>query len=134
MNAVFADTSFFLALVNPRDQYHPVAAAMEARLNAPLITTEWILLEFANAISATNGRRYFEGILGDLGGQRDGKIIGADSTMFKRGCDLYNSRSDKKWSLTDCISFLVMETEGLSDALTSDRHFEQAGFKALLIR
>jgi len=52
--------------------------------------------------------------------------------LFDRGCELYISRSDKEWSLTDCISFVVMRREELTDALTADRHFEQAGFSALL--
>ena len=46
--------------------------------------------------------------------------------------DLYRHRKDKDWSLTDCISFAAMTDEGLTEALTADRHFEQAGFVALL--
>ena len=53
-------------------------------------------------------------------------------TLFARGFNLYRQRSDKAWSLTDCISFVVMADEGLNEALTGDRHFEQAGFTALL--
>ena len=56
----------------------------------------------------------------------------ATSELFERGLALYNARPDKEWSLTDCISFVVMADEGLTDALTGDRHFEQAGFTALL--
>ena len=57
---------------------------------------------------------------------------GRSDELFARGMDLYRSRHDKDWSLTDCISFVVMADEGLAEALTGDRHFEQAGFKALL--
>ena len=63
---------------------------------------------------------------------RELKIIPLDSRLLQRGLDLLGRREDKNWSLTDCISFVVMEDEGLHDALTTDRHFEQAGLKALL--
>ena len=60
------------------------------------------------------------------------KIVPSSNELFAAGVELYATRSDKEWSLTDCISFVVMEREGLTDALTGDRHFEQAGFKVLL--
>jgi predicted nucleic acid-binding protein len=55
-----------------------------------------------------------------------------DGATFVQGVELYRNRSDKDWSLTDCISFVVMTREGITEALTADRDFEQAGFKALL--
>ena len=60
------------------------------------------------------------------------RIVEASPELFEKGLTLYNSRPDKFWSLTDCISFVVMTEERISDALTGDRHFDQAGFKALL--
>ena len=56
----------------------------------------------------------------------------ASHSLFQEGVQLYNARPDKDWSLTDCISFVVMQEHGLTDALTGDHHFEQAGFTALL--
>ena len=56
----------------------------------------------------------------------------ASPELFERGLALYNARPDKEWSLTDCISFVVMADQGLAEGLTGDRHFDQAGFKALL--
>jgi predicted nucleic acid-binding protein len=132
MKPVFADTGFFLALINPRDQYHSVAAGLNSRLSAPLVTTAWVLLEFANAISASRARGQFERVLNRLSSEPDATIIGPEPDLFDRGCQLYISRPDKEWSLTDCTSFVVMEREGLTDALTADRHFEQAGFHPLL--
>ena len=62
----------------------------------------------------------------------DARILDADKQLFEAGLVLYRSRRDKEWSLTDCVSFVVMEQEGLTDALTGDHHFVQAGFHALL--
>ena len=134
MKPGFADTGFFPALINPRDQYHSSALELNSRLNAPLVTTAWVLLEFANAISASRARAQFQHVLMQLRSEPDVKIIAAEPDLFDRGCQLYGSRPDKEWSLTDCISFVVMESEGLTDALTGDRDFEQAGFRALLRR
>ena len=55
-----------------------------------------------------------------------------DSTLFRRAVDLYRNRPDKKWGLTDCMSFVVMQQENLTDVLTADEHFTQAGFRALM--
>jgi hypothetical protein len=52
--------------------------------------------------------------------------------LFDARVALYGERMDKDWPLTDCISFVVMQREGITDALTGDRHFEQAGFVPLL--
>jgi len=62
----------------------------------------------------------------------DVTIIPPNDELFSRGIELYAERLDKEWSLTDCISFVVMTDEGIADALTGDRHFEQAGFNGLL--
>jgi predicted nucleic acid-binding protein len=132
MKPVFADTGFFLALINPRDQYHRSAAELNSGLSVPLLTTAWVLLEFANAISASRARERFERVLVRLRSESDATIIAPEPDLFDRGCQLYISRPDKEWSLTDCVSFVVMERDGLTDALTGDRHFEQAGFRALL--
>ena len=59
-------------------------------------------------------------------------IVPASTELLTRGIQFYRERPDKEWSLTDCISFVVMAEKGLSEALTGDRHFEQAGFKPLL--
>ena len=60
------------------------------------------------------------------------KIVAAETRLFQRGVELFEQRRDKDWSLTDCLSFVVMQDEGITQALTGDKHFEQAGFTALL--
>jgi hypothetical protein len=59
-------------------------------------------------------------------------VVNADRALFEAGLDLYDKRPDKDWSLTDCISFLVMQRDQIDQALTADRHFRQAGFSTLL--
>jgi len=132
MKPVFADTGFFLALINPRDQYHRSAVHWGASLRGPLITTEWVMVEFANGISSSRHRAHFVKILERLRSQSDSVVVQSTPSLFNQGCDIYSARPDKGWSLTDCISFTVMERESLTEALTGDRHYEQAGFRALL--
>jgi len=132
MKAVFADTAFFLALINPRDQYHERAAELNAGLEASLLTTAWVLLELANALSASRSRRRFERVLLGLRTTPNVEIVAPDAALFERGCQFYIDRSDKEWSLTDCISFVVMKERDLTDALTADHHFAQAGFCPLM--
>jgi hypothetical protein len=130
---VFADTAFFLALINSRDQHHERAAELNANLESPLLTTAWVLLELANALSASRSRARFGQVLAGLRAGPNVEIIAPDAELFERGCLLYIDRADKEWSLTDCISFEAMSERGLTEALTADRHFEQAGFRALML-
>ncbi len=60
------------------------------------------------------------------------EVVFVEETLFRAGLDHYLARPDKEWSLTDCISFDVMERYKIAEALTGDKHIEQAGFTALL--
>ena len=131
MNALFADTFYFLALVNSSDDQHAAAARYDEAKTA-LITTTWILIEVGDALSAPENRAVFLNLLDLLNESPDVYIVPATSKLFGRGVELYRQRSDKNWSLTDCISFVAMQDEKTVEALTGDRHFEQAGFVALL--
>ena len=91
-----------------------------------------MLTEVGDALSAAENREVFLKLLAVLHESPDASIIAASEELFERGVELYRQRLDKDWSLTDCISFVVMADEGLTKALTGDRHFEQAGFRALL--
>jgi predicted nucleic acid-binding protein len=132
MTAVFADTFYFLALLNPRDQAHARAVAAAPALQAMLVTTAWVLTELADAMSAPANRLEFIATLDDLRNHPQVKILPPDPALVDDGVQLFASRPDKDWSLTDCISFVVMHKEGIAEALTGDHHFEQAGFQALL--
>jgi uncharacterized protein len=128
MKAVFADTSYYLALVNSLDQYHSAACRWTSGFAGTSITTAWVIAELANAMSQTGNRPFFLSLLRDLQTDVRVTIVPPNKELFDRGLDLYSRRSDKDWSLTDCISFLVMEEHGLKDAATLDHHFAQAGF------
>ena len=96
------------------------------------VTTEWVLIEVADALSAPEQRPVYLDLLSDLRNDPGLVVVEASHDLFERGVDLFARRPDKSWSLTDCISFLVMEEHGLSEALTADHHFKQAGFVPLL--
>ena len=132
MNARFADAQYYIALLNPDDLYHASAKAITAGFRGTVITTEWVLAEVGNAISQPRHRRSFVQLGSVLRSKRNVAIVPATSDQFQRGLRLYADRVDKSWSLVDCISFVVMDENGVREALTADHHFEQAGFVALL--
>lgn len=129
---LFADSSYYVALLLTSDQGHASAVQLTLELDSPVITTAWVLTEVANTLSAQRLRAGFLSLLDDLQSDSGVVIVGPEADTFAQGIELYRSRSDKDWSLTDCISFVVMNREGITEALTADRDFEQAGFKALL--
>ena len=120
-------------MLSPTDKAHAKAAAFTSPFTGQLLTTGWVLTELADALASTpRGRAEFFSTLNDLQADHDARIISYGDALMEEGIRLYSQRLDKKWSLTDCISFVVMQREGLSEALTGDHHFEQAGFVALL--
>ncbi len=134
MSVTFADSFYFIALSNPLDNHHAIAIRAAESLSSRLLTTHYVLIEVADALSAPRFRADVAGFLRELASDSGTEIVGPDILLSKRGLDLYARRLDKAWSLTDCISFVVMADRGLTEALTGDHHFEQAGFHALLRR
>jgi predicted nucleic acid-binding protein len=133
MRVVFADTFYFLALINPSDQYHQKALGFTRAFKDRMLTTDWVITELADALAGTpRGRSEALATLADLQADPDATIVPFSSTLMSDGLDLYARRPDKQWSLTDCVSFVVMQREGIAEALTGDQHFVQAGFVALL--
>jgi predicted nucleic acid-binding protein len=134
MSPLFADAFFFVAILNRNDQAHARAVVyLNPRPKRRLVTTSWVVTEVGDAMaSGPSSRRAFLSLLAALRGDPMVELLPPDPDLFERGLDLYARRPDKEWSLTDCISFVVMADRGLTDALTGDRHFEQAGFRALL--
>ena len=132
MSVVFADSFYFIALSNPSDGHHAAAVRAVESLTSRLLTTHYVLIEVADALSAPRFRADVAQFLRQLALDPGTEIMGRDIPLYERGLDLYAQRPDKAWSLTDCISFVVMTERGLTEALTGDNHFEQAGFHALL--
>jgi predicted nucleic acid-binding protein len=97
-----------------------------------VLLSDFILLELGNALSSIRQRELFFRLVSHLRSHSNVRIIPASRDLLDRGLELFSRRADKAWSLTDCISFVVMQDEDVTDALTTDRHFEQAGFTALL--
>ena len=129
----FADTSYFIALLNAGDVSHARAVSLTGELSRRrLVTTTWVLTETADALAAPANRRLFRAILDRLRANPRASIVPASEELFAKGVELYEGRPDKAWSLTDCISFAVMTGGAMTEALTADHHFEQAGFIALL--
>jgi predicted nucleic acid-binding protein len=135
MKPLFADAHFFLALLSRRDASHQRAVEWFSRVaETDMVTTAFVLLELADGMSDPPQRGVCARFVSSLREKNTVRVIGAMDPQIWRGFDLYRSRQDKEWSLTDCISFVVMAEEGLTEALTGDHHFEQAGFTALLLK
>jgi predicted nucleic acid-binding protein len=132
MNRRFADAFFYFALWNRRDAFHERARLEAETFDGLVVTTRWVLMEVADGLAESAWRAKVKPWLDRLEGDPKVQVIGFDETVYRRGLTLYHERHDKEWSLTDCISFAVMAAEGLTNALTGDRHFKQAGFVTLL--
>ncbi len=133
MTPVFADTSYFLALLGSADQHPQQAMAWSRVLRRPLLTTQYIILEVGNSLIRGADRDLFVQFFARLRSDQRTEVVPASAEWLTAGVDLFAARPDQTWSLTDCISFSVMTRRKLTDALTADRHFEQAGFRALLL-
>ena len=131
MRTVFADTFFFLAILNPTDGSHRRSVELSRSLVARRVTTAWVLTEVADAMAQPANRAVFLEFLIALERNPAVSIVPASDTLYRHGLEFYRSRHDKDWSLTDCISFVVMQEQGIAEALTGDHHFKQAGFVAL---
>jgi predicted nucleic acid-binding protein len=134
MRRVFADTSYWIALVNPRDQLHAKAVSVTRQLSSiTIVTSEMVLAELLNSFSDAGPlRNIVGGMVEKLRDNRDVIIVPQTSEQFESALRRYQQAADKSWSLTDCASFQVIEAERIQAALTHDQHFAQAGFETLL--
>jgi len=135
LRTVFVDTGFWIAILNPRDELHSRARQVSASLGpARLITSEMVLTELLNEFARRGAplRQAAVAFVRRLRGEVSVEITPQASPLFEKALDRYAARADKTWSLTDCASFHIMESLQTAEALSYDRHFEQAGFRALL--
>ena len=134
--AVFADTGFWIARLSPLDRLHGKARDVARALGGtvPILTSELVLVEMLNAFSGggvfvrERAARLVDTLCADVRVE----IVSHTPALFADALALFRERGDKAWSLTDCASFSIMRRRGIKSALAHDRHFEQAGFKALL--
>lgn len=131
---IFVDTAYFIARANARDALQARAVAWDRSAGRQLLVTEYVLWEVVNHFSSRATRSKGHLIVSYVRQSDDYTVVPASPNWFERGMQLHAQRLDKEWSLTDCVSFVVMRDQGLTEALTSDHHFEQAGFGALLLR
>jgi len=131
MTARFADTWFYVSLLDRDDAHHSEVVTFLSSDNGLFVTTRWVLLETLNLLGSTRLRSNAAELVSSLENDPQTTIIDASNEFFWRGLRLFTDRPDKGWSLTDCISFIVMDEYNLSEALTGDHHFTQAGFLPL---
>ena len=132
---LFLDASYLIALAAPGDQHHPKARDIMKEVETVtrlLLTTQAVLFEVGDALCKPKHRASAYRLLQALEADPRTQIILISEELYGRGLELFHQRSDKEWSLTDCLSFVVMNDFGITQALTADVHFQQAGFKALL--
>ena len=129
---IFLDTGYVLALANSADKYHGVALRAASIHQPPFLTTDAILIELGNALSKRPSRAVVMYTINDLRSDPNIEIVSVDRALFEDAWTLFCSRADKDWSVTDCMSFVIMQERSVSDVLATDRHFAQAGFHNLL--
>ncbi len=129
---IFLDTSYLVAAIMEEDQLHEIALEWSRTTSGPFVTTGFVLWELVNRLSSVGHRARLHAALPQIVSDPMIEIVEATASWMHRGITLHRDRPDKRWSLTDCISFLVMRERGVVDALTHDEHFLQAGFRALL--
>jgi hypothetical protein len=132
MNTVFADAFYFVARLNRHDEHHERVLKFSQGFRARLLTSDWVLMEVADALAASECRGRVREFILYLRGTTACEVVPASRELLDRALDLYHQHADKKWTLTDCVSFVIMRERQLTEALTGDKHFEQAGLAALL--
>jgi uncharacterized protein len=135
MTEVFLDTSFAIALSSVTDRNHVRAVELASQIEidkTSLVTTQAVLLEIGNALSKQRYRVAAIQLLESLETDPSVEVILLTNSLYGLAFNLFKQREDKEWGLVDCISFIVMQDRGITDALTADTHFQQARFRALL--
>jgi uncharacterized protein len=133
MTEVFLDTSFAIALSSVTDRNHAQAVELADQIETNrtrLVTTQAILLEIGNALSKQRYRTAAIQLLESLETDPSIEVILLTNSLYRLAFNLFRQREDKEWGLVDCVSFIVMQERGITDALTADIHFQQAGFRA----
>ena len=134
MRSVFIDTGFIIALESVTDQNHEKALQLWNELLKDLpemVTTTYVIDEIVTFFNSRSRHAKAVEIGNRLINSRSVQIIHVDQGLFDRGWECFKQHDDKTFSMTDCISFIVMKEQGSESALSFDKHFTQAGFKVL---
>ncbi len=133
MKRTFVDTFFVVALVNKRDYFHQKAVELSIEYDKrPVLTTDAVLLEISNSLARTHKKESII-VIEKFLSTTETEVIRLNESLFNKAFELYKIHADKTWSLVDCVSFVVMKEHNIKDALTCDKHFVQAGFRALML-
>lgn len=135
MNLYFADTQFFIALINPRDQWHKRVLAVESKLSEPfLVTTEGVLTEVLTFFCEYGEKARFKAVeaVELVLSEANTEVVTITHQLFIEGVVLYKQRPDKGYSLTNCISMNICREREITEILTHDHHFSQEGFTILI--
>ena len=134
LTPLLVDSAYVIALVNDRDQYHRQALRLARQYrDRPLIIVEGLLLEIGNFFAAHFRRQAVQMIEQFLTSPQV-EVVYTSPQLLRAAVSLYKRMFDKEWSLVDCISFQIMRERGITEALTPDHHFTQAGFQVLLTK
>ena len=134
-NKLFMDASYAIALVSPRDEHHVHALTLFRDMEAHgtrVVTTRAVVVEVGDALSKRSLRGRGIALINSFDRDPRIEVTPLSEELYERGLAYFERHRDKEWGLTDCISFVVMKERGLTDALTADAHFRQAGFRPLL--
>lgn len=132
---VFLDTAYAIALSSSQDSFHAQAVLLANEIEAKavkLVTTQAVLLEIGNALAQPKYRQKATLLLEALNADSRVEVVPLSVLLYDQALNLFRSHADKAWGLIDCVSFVVMLERGLTEVLTTDHHFEQTGFRALL--
>ncbi|MGI8542239.1 MAG: type II toxin-antitoxin system VapC family toxin [Aridibacter sp.] len=135
MNTVFADTFYWIAVLNPKDQWHRQALEIKELLgDIKVVTTETVMIELLNYFAefGKDSRQSTVDSVRTIMTDEKVDFISHINEIYLEALDFYEKCLDKGYSLTDCISMLTMKSLDLQEILTHDNHFEQEGFTDLL--
>jgi uncharacterized protein len=137
MTTWFIDTGFAIALAVRRDKFHSKAALLASEIERNrhrLVTTHAVILEIGAALSKLDIRAEGAVLIRSLLTDATVHVLPNDAQLLQQALSLFEERKDKEWSLCDCTSFVVMRDLGIVHALSTDHHFDQAGFTALILQ
>ncbi|NJR60366.1 MAG: type II toxin-antitoxin system VapC family toxin [Cyanobacteria bacterium CRU_2_1] len=135
MKTIFADTGYWIALLDPQDTLHQNAINLSIALaQEQICTSEMVFTEVLNHFAKRGNflRKAAAALVQSAQGNPTVEILPQTSDLFQQALTLYSQRPDQAWSHTDCASFCIMQQQNILEALAYDKHFEQAGFIALL--